>query len=206
MGTRTRLPLLLGLTALALLILSALHPHDYPTWALEVFPVFIAAPLLLWTRGSFPLTPLLYFLIFVHAVILMVGGHYTYAEVPLGHWMQHAFGFHRNHYDRIGHFFQGFEPAILAREILIRKQVVRRGGWLVLFVLSVCLAFSACYEFLEWGVAEASGSAADAFLGTQGDPWDTQWDMLFCLIGATAALLLLPRLHDRQLAAFGSSR
>ena len=196
-----RLRLVLFLLALAILVVSAIRPHDYPTWALEVFPVFIAAPLLLWTRDSFPLTPLLYVLIFVHAVILMVGGHYTYAEVPPGRWLQEALGLHRNHYDRLGHFFQGVEPAILAREILIRKQVVKRGGGLVLFVLSVCLAFSACYEFLEWGVAEATGSAADAFLGTQGDPWDTQWDMLFCLIGAATALLVLPRLHDRQLAA-----
>ena len=202
---RRKLPVILGLLALAALVVSALHPHDYPTWALEVFPVFIAAPLLLWTRRSFPLTPLLYFLIFVHAVILMAGGHYTYAEVPLGRWMQEAFGFHRNHYDRIGHFFQGFEPAVLAREILIRKEVVKRGAWLTLFVLSVCLAFSACYEFLEWGVAVAAGAASDAFLGTQGDPWDTQWDMFFCLIGAVSALILLSRLHDRQLAVLAVS-
>jgi putative membrane protein len=202
---REKLPMILGLLALAILVVSAIRPHDYPTWALEVFPVFIAAPLLLWTRRSFPLTPLLYFLIFVHAVILMAGGHYTYAEVPLGRWMQEAFGFHRNHYDRIGHFFQGFEPAVLAREILVRKEVVKRGAWLTLFVLSVCLAFSACYEFLEWGVAVAAGAASDAFLGTQGDPWDTQWDMFCCLIGAVSALTLLSRLHDRQLAVLAVS-
>jgi putative membrane protein len=202
---RGKLPMILGLLALAALVVSAVHPHDYPTWALEVFPVFIAAPLLLWTRRSFPLTPLLYVLIFVHAVILMAGGHYTYAEVPLGRWMQEAFGFHRNHYDRIGHFFQGFEPAVLAREILVRKAVVKRGAWLTLFVLSLCLAFSACYEFLEWGVAVAAGAASDAFLGTQGDPWDTQWDMFFCLVGAVSALALLSRLHDHQLAVLAVS-
>lgn len=193
--------LLLLLVALAVLLLTAIRPHDYLTWFMEVAPIFIALPLLLWTAKSFTLTPLLYRLIFLHALILMVGGHYTYAEVPLGFWMEDWFGFQRNHYDRIGHFMQGFEPAILAREIMIRKDAVKRGGWLVLFVLSVCLAFSACYEFIEWLAAVLNGEAAQAFLGTQGDVWDTQWDMFMCLIGAIAALLLLSRRHDRELEA-----
>jgi putative membrane protein len=135
----------------------------------------------------------------VHAVILMVGGHYTYAEVPLGFWMQRAFGFARNHYDRIGHFAQGFVPAILAREILWRRGVVRGRGWLFFLVTCVCLAFSAFYELVEWWTAELTGSAATAFLGTQGDPWDTQWDMCFALVGALAAQLALGRVHDRQM-------
>lgn len=196
--TSSREPLvLLALTVVALLV-SFIHPADMLTWWMETLPVFIAIPLLLYTARSFPLTPLLYRLIFLHALILILGAHYTYAEVPLGYWMQDWFGFGRNHYDRIGHFMQGFGPAILAREILLRKQVVK-GGWLVLFVLSVCLAFSACYEFIEWFAAIVNNQAAESFLGTQGDVWDTQWDMLFCLIGAATALLILSRLHDRQL-------
>lgn len=195
-----REPLVLLLACLALLAVTAINPHDFTTWVLEVFPVFLALPLLCISYKSFALTPLLYRLIFLHAIILMVGGHYTYAKVPLGFWMQEWFDFQRNHYDRIGHFMQGFEPAILAREIFIRKNVVKRGAWLVLFVLSITLAFSACYEFIEWFVAVVSAEAADAFLGTQGDVWDTQWDMLMCLIGAATALVLLPRLHDAHLA------
>lgn len=195
-----REPLVLLLACLALLAVTAINPHDFTTWVLEVFPVFLALPLLCISYKSFALTPLLYRLIFLHAIILMVGGHYTYAKVPLGFWMQEWFDFQRNHYDRIGHFMQGFEPAILAREIFIRKNVVKRGAWLALFVLSITLAFSACYEFIEWFVAVVSAEAADAFLGTQGDVWDTQWDMLMCLIGAATALVLLPRLHDAHLA------
>jgi putative membrane protein len=152
------------------------------------------------TRRRFPLTPLAYRLIFLHSGILMLGGHYTYAEVPLGFWMRDAFGLARNHYDRIGHFAQGFVPAILAREILLRKTPLKPGGWLFFLVTCVCLAISACYEFIEWWTALASGSGADAFLGTQGDPWDTQWDMFLCLLGALTAQLTLSRLHDRQLA------
>ncbi|HEX6591131.1 MAG TPA: DUF2238 domain-containing protein [Moraxellaceae bacterium] len=197
-----RLPLALLLATLLALGLSAIHPHDYPTWFLEVAPVLLALPLLLATARRFPLTPLLYWLIFLHALVLIVGGHYTYAKVPLGFQLQEWFGFQRNHYDRLGHFMQGFEPAVLAREILLRKAVVKRGGWLLLFVLSVCLAFSACYEFIEWFVALVSGEAAQAFLGTQGDVWDTQWDMFMCLLGAGSALLL-SRWHDRQLRALG---
>ena len=194
-----REPLVLLAAGLVVLAWSAFRPHDYFTWFMEVAPIFIGVPILLATGRRFPLTPLLYRLIFVHAVILMVGGHYSYAEVPLGFWMQRAFGFARNHYDRIGHFAQGFVPAILAREILWRRGVVSRRGWLFFLVTCVCLAFSAFYELIEWWTAEATGSAATAFLGTQGDPWDTQWDMCFALVGALAAQLALGRGHDRQM-------
>ena len=185
------------------LLLFGIAPKDRFTWLLEVAPIFVGVPILIATYRRFPLTPLAYRLVFVHALILMVGGHYTYAEVPLGYWMKDAFGFARNHYDRIGHFAQGFVPAILAREILLRKTPLRSRGWLFFLVTCVCLAISACYEFIEWGTAVATGSKADAFLGTQGDPWDTQWDMLFALIGAVTSLTLLSRFHDRQLATLG---
>jgi len=184
----------------ALLVWSGIAPADRTTWILEVFPIFIAVPVLLATARRFPLTPLAYRLIFVHALILMLGGHYTYAEVPLGFWMQRVFGFTRNHYDRIGHLAQGFVPAIIAREILIRRSPLRPGKWLFVIVLCVCLAISACYEFIEWWSALIGGSGADAFLGTQGDPFDTQADMLMALIGAIAAQLLLARRHDREIA------
>jgi putative membrane protein len=167
---------------------------------MEVFPIFLGVPLLIATWRRFPLTPLVYGLLFVHALILMLGGHYTYARVPLGFWVQDLFDLGRNHYDRLGHFAQGFVPAMLTREILLRRTPLRQGGWLFFLVTCVCLAFSACYEFIEWWAAVIGGSAADAFLGTQGDVWDTQWDMFLALIGAIAAQLLLSRLHDRQLA------
>ncbi len=183
------------------LVVSAIGPKDRFTWFLEVAPVLIGAPILAATYRRFPLTPLLYRLLLLHAVILMVGGHYTYAEVPLGFWMQKAFGFARNHYDRIGHLAQGFVPALLAREVLLRRAVVRRGGWLLVLVTCVCLALSAAYELVEWWTAVATGEAATAFLGTQGDPWDTQWDMFLALVGALAAQLLLATLHDRQIHA-----
>ncbi len=192
--------ILLGLGAVALAV-SAVGAYDRLTWFLEVAPLFIGVPILIATRRRFPLTPLLYRLIFLHALILMVGGHYTYARVPLGFWLRDLLGLARNHYDRLGHFAQGFVPAILVREILLRKGVVPRRGWLFFLVTSVCLAFSACYEFVEWISAVLGGSAADEFLGTQGDVWDTQWDMLFALIGALAAQLTLGRLHDRQMEA-----
>jgi putative membrane protein len=194
-----REPIVLFVAGLVVLGWSAVRPHDYFTWVMEVAPILIGVPILVATYRRFPLTPLLYRLIFVHAVILMVGGHYTYAEVPLGFWMQRAFGFARNHYDRIGHFAQGFVPAILAREILLRRGVVHRRGWLFFLVTCVCLAFSAFYELVEWWTAEATGAAATAFLGTQGDPWDTQWDMFFALTGALVSQRLLGRAHDRQL-------
>lgn len=186
---------------MAVLAWSGFAPKDRFTWLLEVFPAILAAGVLIATRRRFPLTSLLYALIFVHAVILMVGGKYTYAEVPLFNWIRDAFGLARNHYDRVGHFAQGFVPAVAAREVLIRLRVVRRGGWLFTLVVSVCLAVSALYELLEWSVAAATGTAADAFLGTQGDVWDTQKDMLFALIGAVCALVSLSGIHDRQIAA-----
>jgi putative membrane protein len=192
-------PLILLALGLAALIWSRVGAYDPHTWLLEVFPIFLAVPVLVLTRRRFPLTPLVYLLIFVHALILMVGGHYTYARVPLGFWIQDAFHLSRNPYDRIGHLAQGFVPAIIAREILIRNNVLRPGKWLIFLVTCVCLSISACYEFVEWFAAVLGGSSADAFLGTQGDVWDTQWDMLMALIGALAAQLLLSRFHDRLL-------
>ena len=191
--------MLLALFALVF-VWSAIRPHDYFTWSLEVFPAVIGLVLLIATRRTFPLTPLLYTLLFLHATILAVGGHYTYAEVPLGNWVRDALHLARNHYDRLGHFAQGFIPAILAREILIRRNVVRGRGWVYFIVVSICLAVSAAYELLEWRVSVATGSKGDAFLGTQGDIWDTQEDMATALIGALLAPLILGRPHDRQLA------
>jgi putative membrane protein len=182
------------------LVVSGLRPHDRVTWVLEVFPIFLGVPILIATRRRFPLTPLLYVLLFVHALILILGGHYTYARVPPGFWVQDLLDLGRNHYDRLGHFAQGFVPAILTREILLRKTPLRPGGWLFFLVVSVCLAFSACYEFFEWWSAVIGGSAAEDFLGTQGDVWDTQWDMFLAMVGAITAQLLLGRVHDRQLA------
>jgi putative membrane protein len=184
---------------LAALLWSAIRPLEYFTWFLEVFPALLGVVVMLATHRRFPLTTLLTVLLFVHAIILIIGGHYTYAEVPLGFWMQDGFGFTRNHYDRIGHFAQGFVPAILAREILLRFEVVRGRRWLFFIVVSICLAVSATYELFEWLVAIASGSKGDAFLGTQGDVWDTQKDMALAAIGAIAAQLVLGRTHDRQL-------
>ena len=203
--SRSREPLVLLLLALGVLVWSGIGPKDRFTWLLEVLPVLIGGPVLVATHGRFPLTPLLTRLLFLHAVILMVGGHWTYAEVPLGFWMKETFHFARNHYDRIGHLAQGFVPAILAREILLRRTPLRPGGWLVTIVTALCLSFSALYELFEWGTAVATGSAADAFLGTQGDPWDTQWDMFLCLLGALAAQLLLSRAHDRALTSAGGA-
>ncbi len=196
-----RLPRVLLFLGIAVFIWSGFTPKDRLTWVLEVFPAVLAAGVLIATRRSFPLTDLLYVLIFFHACILMVGGKYTYAEVPLGNWARDAFHLARNHYDRLGHFAQGFVPAVAAREVLLRRGVVRRGGWLAFLVFSVCMMVSALYELLEWRVAVATGSAADAFLGTQGDPWDTQEDMATCAVGAALALLLLSRLHDRRIEA-----
>ena len=186
---------------LVVLIWSGIDPHDRFTWFLEVAPVLIGLPLVIATGRRFPLTPLLYSLLAVHAVILMVGGKYTYAQVPAGFWVQEWLGLARNHYDRLGHIAQGFVPAILAREILSRRSPLRGSRWLGFVVVAICLAFSAFYELIEWWTAAASGEAAEAFLGTQGDPWDTQWDMFLALLGAVTALLLLRRVHDRQLAS-----
>jgi putative membrane protein len=184
---------------IAVLVWSGISPSDRFTWFMEVFPVLIAVPILLVTRQRFQFTPLVYTLIAIHCSILMVGGKYTYAEVPLGFWMERTFGFARNHYDRIGHFAQGFVPALVAREILIRNSPLKGSRWLPFLIVSFCLAFSAFYEFIEWWTALAKGASAEAFLGTQGDPWDTQWDMFYALIGSITGLVLLSRLHDRQL-------
>ena len=188
------------LAGAGLLVLSGIGPRDRTTWLLEVAPILLAAPLLLATARRFPLTPLAYRLIFVHALILMLGAHYTYAEVPLGFWIKDLLGLARNHYDRLGHFAQGFVPAIVAREILVRRSPLRSSRWLAALVLSVCLAISALYEMVEWWAALIGGEGAAAFLGTQGDQWDTQWDMFLALLGAAAALLLLSRRHDRAIA------
>jgi len=193
-------PLILLLTGTLLLALTALHPHDYPTWWMEVAPIFIAVPILVATYKNYILTPLLYRLLFLHAVILMVGGHYTYAEVPLGNWMQDWFGFARNNYDKIGHLAQGFIPAMLFRELLLRSSPLRQGNLLFTLVVASCLAVSAGYELIEWAVAEMMGQGADAFLGTQGYAWDTQSDMLMALIGAISAQVLLGKVQDKQIA------
>ena len=178
---------------------SAWRPHDYPTWWLEVLPALIALLVLLLTRKKFPLTPLAYWLILFHALVLMVGGHYTYAEVPFGDWVAQLTGGTRNNYDKLGHFVQGFVPAIVAREILVRNRVIARRGWLSFIVVCICLAFSAFYELIEWWVALLSSEAAESFLGTQGYVWDTQSDMFLALVGACLSLVLFSRLHDRQI-------
>jgi putative membrane protein len=183
----------------AVLTWSAIAPHERGTWWLEVLPALVAFAVLAATRTSFPLTSLAYWLILAHAVVLMVGGHYTYARVPPFDWLRDTLDLSRNHYDRVGHFFQGFTPAIVAREVLLRASPVGRSRWLAPLVVCFCLAVSAFYELIEWWVALLSEEAAESFLGTQGDVWDTQTDMFLCLIGALTALALLPRLHDRQL-------
>lgn len=181
------------------LIWSAIHPHDYFTWFLEVLPALLGLIALLITRNSFPLTSLVYVLILIHCVILMIGGHYTYAEVPLFDWIKEAFNLERNNYDKLGHFAQGFIPAMIAREILIRKHVLNGRNWLFFIVLCFVLAFSAFYELVEWWVAIYSGGSAEAFLGTQGYVWDTQSDMALALLGGIVAQFLLSIWHDRQL-------
>jgi putative membrane protein len=194
------LPASLLLVVAVALVLSGIGPYDRLTWFLEVLPVLVAAPLLIATWRRFPLTPLAYWLIAAHAMILILGAHYTYARVPLGFWMQDAFDFQRNHYDRIGHLMQGFGPAIVIRELLVRTSPLAPGKWLFTLVLFSVLGVSATYEFTEWWAALAGGEAAGAFLGTQGDVWDTQWDMFLAGCGAIASQLLFARLHDRQLA------
>ncbi|MEU3645113.1 DUF2238 domain-containing protein [Lentzea sp. NPDC034063] len=194
--------ILLGLTLVAL-IASGIGPYDRATWYLEVAPVVIGGGVLIATYRRFPLTPLLYRLIVLHALVLILGGHYTYARVPAGFWAQDLLDLTRNHYDRFAHFVQGFVPAVLAREILLRRTPLRPGGWLFFLVVCVCLAFSATYELGEWLAAVVGGSAADEFLGTQGDVWDTQWDMFMALLGVLTAQLALSRVHDRALARVG---
>jgi len=199
------LPLLLG-GFLAVFLWSAIGPMDCFTWFLEVLPAILGLFLLILTFHRFRFTGLAYGLMFLHAVILMVGGHYTYAEMPLFERLQEAFGWDRNYYDRLGHFAQGFVPAVVAREILVRTSPLRPGKWLFTLVFAVCLSISALYELFEWAMALWTGEAAEAFLGTQGDVWDTQWDMFLCLCGAIVSLLALSRLHDRQLAALSVGR
>ena len=184
----------------AVLIWSGINPKDYPTWFLEVLPALIGLAALAVTYDRFRLTTLTYALILVHCVILMVGGHYTYAEVPLGEWVREFYDPSRNNYDKLGHFVQGFIPAIIAREIALRLDVFRSRAWMNFFIVAMCLGISAFYELLEWWVALLSDEAADAFLGTQGYVWDTQSDMFLALIGAILALLTLSRFHDAQLA------
>ena len=199
----SRYELGLLLTAGLVLAWSAIRPHDRFTWLLEVAPVLIGVPILVATYRRFQLTPLVYTLLWIHAIVLMVGGKYTYAEVPFGFWLQDTLGFARNHYDRIGHFAQGFIPAMLAREVLIRRSPLRGSRWLPFVVVAFCLAFSALYELIEFWTALTTGEAAEAFLRTQGDPWDTQWDMQLALIGAITALATLSRVYDRQLERLG---
>jgi putative membrane protein len=187
-------------TFAAVLAWSGIQPKDRLTWFLEVAPALIGFVVLAFTYRSFRLTPLVYGLILAHCIVLMVGGHYTYAEVPLFDSLRDLLGGARNDYDKLGHFAQGFVPALIAREILVRKQVINGKGWLAVLVTCFCLAFSAFYELVEWWVAVASGESAEAFLGTQGYVWDTQSDMAMALVGAIAALLTLSGLHDRQLA------
>ncbi len=186
---------------LVVLIWSAIEPSDRLTWWMEVIPALLGFVILWGTRNRFPLTPLVYVLILIHAIILMVGGHYTYAEVPLGDWLSNLTGGERNNYDKIGHLAQGFIPVMIAREILIRNKVVAVRGWLTFLLLSIVLAVSAFYELIEWWAALLNGKAADAFLGTQGYVWDTQSDMFWALFGGILALLTLSKLHDRQLRA-----
>lgn len=192
-------PLVWNAIFFAVLIWSGINPKDMLTWLLEVAPALIGIALMALTWKTFRLTGLLYVLILLHCIVLMVGGHYTYAEVPLFDWLKPVLGFERNNYDKLGHFMQGFVPAILAREILLRKQVVNGLGWCNFIVVSICLAFSAFYELIEWWVALLSEEAADSFLGTQGFVWDTQTDMAFALVGAILALVCLSRWHDAQL-------
>lgn len=191
--------ILLGLGAAALVV-SGVRPLDRLTWVLEVFPAVAAALIFIFLYRRLRFTPLVYRLVLLHALVLMLGGHYSYAKVPLGYWAQDLLGLSRNPYDRVGHFMQGFVPAVVAREVLLRRTPLRRGWWLSFLVVAVCLAFSAFYEFTEWWAALALGESADAFLGTQGDQWDTQWDMFMCFTGSVLSLLIFTRLHDRQLA------
>ena len=201
MNPNKRLHVALLAIGVAVLVWSGYRPKDTFTWILEVAPAIIAGVVLLVLYRRFRFTDLVYVLILGHAIILMIGGHYTYSEMPLFSWLRDEFGWSRNYYDRVGHFAQGFVPAMIAREILLRNRVVNGKGWLFFLVCCIALAVSAVYEFFEWWVAVASGTAAEAFLATQGDVWDTQWDMFLALCGAVAALLLLARWHERQLAA-----
>ena len=198
-GRKNTEPLILLTLCSLALVASGIGPFDRTTWWMEVVPVLIGAPILILSWSRFCPTPLLYRLLFLHALILILGGHYTYARVPPGFWVQDLLDLSRNHYDRLGHLAQGFIPAILAREVLRKRVPALRGGWLFFLVTCICLAFSAFYEMIEWWAALAGGEAAESFLGTQGDVWDTQWDMFLALLGALLSLTLLSRLHEKQL-------
>ena len=193
------LPWLIAVVLAAQIALGISPKADRMTWALENVPVWFGVGLLAFTHRRFPLSSLCLHLFAIHSLILALGGHYTYAKVPLGDWVRDAFGLARNHYDRLGHFAQGFIPAIFVRELLLRNTPLTRGRWLNFLTVCVCLAFSACYEFFEWWVAVFTGEAASDFLGTQGDPWDTQWDMFMALVGATCAVATLSGWHDVSL-------
>ena len=188
-----------------ILVWSLIGCHDVFTWFMEVLPVLIAVPVLIRLYPRLPFTNLVYWLIAIHATILMVGGHYTYAMMPVFDWIKEWFHLSRNYYDRLGHFAQGFVPALIAREVLLRVTPLKKGGMLTTLVMGLCMGISAMYELVEFAAAKLTGSAADAFLGSQGDPWDTQWDMTFCLIGASCALLFFSRIHDRALARLGKA-
>ncbi len=199
MEKRDQLPLIFAFCIVVILIISCILTLDRPTWVLEVFPILIGFPILILTYKRFQFTNLVYFFIVLHSLILAIGGIYTYAKVPLGFWMQDWFHFSRNHYDRIGHFAQGFIPALIVRELLIRTSSLKPGKWLGFIVVCVCLAMSAFYEFIEWWTAAIKGASAEAFLGTQGDEWDAQWDMFFAMIGATVCIILLSKWHHKFL-------
>ena len=188
------------------LIVSFINPHDRLTWLMEVMPVLIALPLLALTYPHFPLTPLLYFLIFLHALILIVGGTYTYAHVPVGFWVQDVLGLARNPYDKLGHLWQGLVPALVAKEIFVRRHFVSGKKMVAFLAICVAMAISAWYELIEWWAAVLMGQGADEFLGTQGDQWDTQSDMCLAFIGAMIAVVLLARWHDRQIARMAGDR
>ena len=207
-ASNDRLPLLLALlaTTIIALVVSGWQPYDRLTWLMEVAPVLVTVPLLIGTRERYPLTTLLYVLIFLHALVLIAGGAYTYARVPAGFWVQEWFGLARNPYDKLGHFMQGFVPALVAREVLLRGRFIHGPRMTAFLCVCVALAISAAYELIEWWAALALGQGADEFLGTQGDPWDTQSDMFFALIGATVAIATLSRIHDRQLRQLGTIR
>jgi putative membrane protein len=199
MEKNTKYPVLFSIITIVLLTCTFILSSDKFTWTMEVFPILFGLPIILLTYKKFPLTKMLYVLILIHFTILAIGGMYTYAKVPLGFWMQDWFHFQRNHYDRIGHFAQGFVPAMLVREVLLRTSPLKPGKWLSFIVVCICLAISAFYELIEWWTAAIQGASAEAFLGTQGDVWDSQWDMLFALIGAITALLILSKFHNNAI-------
>lgn len=194
-----KLHLFLLMSIIIILIWSGINPFDSFTWILEVLPALIGGTILVITYSKFKFTTLVYILIWIHALILIVGGHYTYAEMPLFNWLRDTFNLARNYYDRLGHIAQGFIPAMVTREIFIRKSIVNKKEWLGFIIVSICLAISASYELIEFAVAKFTGTAAEAFLGTQGDIWDTQWDMLFALVGSILSLAILSKYHDKQL-------